>query len=90
MIDTRALLNAALRTDFPTFLAKACGDLFPGDKFLPNWHHDAIGWRLKQVAECAVTRLVVTIPTRHLKSNLLASPGSPGCSETTRPCGSSW
>jgi predicted phage terminase large subunit-like protein len=68
MTDQQAVVDAIMRSDFPSFVAKAFGEVSGGDVFLPNWHIDAIGWQLDRVRLGANTRLVVTMPPRYLKS----------------------
>lgn len=62
------LLDAILRNDFPSFLAKVFAEVSGGDTFLPNWHLDAIAWELEQILLGKNTRLIVTMPPRYLKS----------------------
>ncbi len=61
-------IDAVLRTDLACFVRKAFGVVSPGVAFYPNWHIDAICWRLEQVLAGRVTRLIVTLPPRSLKS----------------------
>ena len=68
MTDQQALFDAVLRRDFPSFVAKAFGEVSGGDAFVPNWHVAAIGWQLERMKEGANNRLVVTMPPRYLKS----------------------
>ena len=63
-----ALINAVLRRDFGTFVAKGFQTLVPGDVYLSNWHVDAIVYRLMRVARGECHRLIVTQPPRSLKS----------------------
>ena len=63
-------LDAALRTDFPSFLRKSVMTLEPGKRFLPNWHIDAIAYRLEQVRRGELTRLIINLPPRNLKSTI--------------------
>lgn len=67
-IDLQAVVDAALRTNFIFFLRKAFGVVSAGDRFVPNWHLEAIAWRLEQVRSGDVTQLTVTMPPRYLKS----------------------
>lgn len=66
MSFSQAELNAALRDDFPLFLAKANAEL--GNDLKSNWHHEAISFQLDRIGDGALRRLVVTMPPRHLKS----------------------
>jgi hypothetical protein len=42
--------------------------LNPGSPFLDNWHIEAIAYRLEQVRTGKVTRLIINLPPRSLKS----------------------
>ena len=68
MSDRRQVLNALLRQDLPSFIHKCFCTLEPGRSFHPNWHIDHIGWNLARVSAGEVTRLIINIPPRHLKS----------------------
>jgi predicted phage terminase large subunit-like protein len=39
-----------------------------GEQFVPNWHLEAMTWRLTQLAKGQVRRLLITMPPRHLKT----------------------
>ena len=54
--------------DFTSFLAKAFTIVSPGDEYLANWHIDLIGNKLQQVQERNLTRLIINMPPRNLKS----------------------
>ena len=68
MTEPQALLSAALRQDFGTFIAKVFQTVSPGDRYLHNWHIDAIVHELMQVHGGENRRLIVTQPPRSLKS----------------------
>lgn len=68
----QASFDFALRTDFPSFLRKCVMTLNPGKQFMPNWHIDAIAYRLDQVRRGEITRLIVNLPPRHLKSIIVS------------------
>lgn len=63
-----SLLNSILRTDFKSFIHKTFNTLNPGIKFEPNWHIDLIADRLNKVARGEITRLIINMPPRSLKS----------------------
>lgn len=63
-------LPLLMRNDFQAHLEKTCNVLYPASPFEPNWHHRAIAWHLDQVASGAITRLVICLPPRHLKSTI--------------------
>jgi predicted phage terminase large subunit-like protein len=66
--DQQAVVKAILRQDLGTFVAKTFQHLCPGDRYLPNWHIDAIVNELRAVHEGANRRLIITQPPRSLKS----------------------
>jgi len=63
-----ALLNAMLRTDFQAFLHRTVLHLNPGGLFLPNWHIEAIAHELERIRRGEITRLIINMPPRYLKS----------------------
>lgn len=71
MSSDRAVFYAVLRQDFLSFLGKVLPTISGGDQFVENWHHDAITHGLQRVANGENTRLIVTMPPRYLKSNLI-------------------
>ena len=64
----RDLLNALLRSDFKSFLYRCMLTLNPGAAFIPNWHIEAICHQLQRVRAGEVTRLIINLPPRYLKS----------------------
>lgn len=64
------LINALLREDLYSFSVKAFGHVFPGIDYLPSWHHKVIAHHLMQVLEGKITRLIINVPPRSLKSYL--------------------
>jgi predicted phage terminase large subunit-like protein len=65
---SRRTLDAILRHDFSSFIEKCFCTIGPADKYQRNWHIDAIAWNLQQCLEDQITRLIVTLPPRSLKS----------------------
>ncbi len=73
MIDQDlALADTILRQDFVTFLYRCFLDLNPGARFLPNWHIKAIAYQLDRVRRGEVTRLIINLPPRYLKSIMIS------------------
>jgi predicted phage terminase large subunit-like protein len=70
--DEEAELYAILRNDFLSFVHKCVQTLNPGAQFLPNWHIDAIDFRLRQIMDGTTTRLIVNMPPRYLKSTIVS------------------
>ena len=62
------LLNAVLRSDFNSFLFRCILTLNPGATFIPNWHIEAIAYQLQRVRAGEITRLIINLPPRYLKS----------------------
>ncbi|WP_309143619.1 phage terminase large subunit [Bradyrhizobium sp. CCGB01] len=57
-----------MRTDFLSFVYRCFLHLNPGAKFLPNWHIQAIAYQLERVRRGELTRLIINMPPRYLKS----------------------
>jgi predicted phage terminase large subunit-like protein len=67
-VKERDLLNALLRSDFKSFLYRCMLTLNPNAQFMHNWHIDAISWQLQRVRAGEITRLIINLPPRYLKS----------------------
>jgi len=48
MKDNTVLLEAMLRHDFPSFVAKTFSTLCPGEIYLDNWHLECLTWRSRR------------------------------------------
>lgn len=66
------VLAAVLREDFTSFVHRCVRTLNPGTPFLPNWHIDAIAYQLERVRSGEITRLIVNLPPRYLKSLMVS------------------
>lgn len=66
---TQAELMRLMRNDFASFIAASFDELNPGAAYLHNWHIDVIADRLTQFADGKLTRLVIMLPPRSLKSH---------------------
>jgi predicted phage terminase large subunit-like protein len=64
----QAFHDAILRRDFESFLRRCLMTLNPGSPYLPNWHIAAIAYQLERVRRGEITRLIINLPPRHLKS----------------------
>ena len=71
-VTDQDFLNAALRNDFASFLHRCFLTLNPGARFIPNWHHDAVAYNLERVLAGEVTRLIINLPPRSLKSIMVS------------------
>lgn len=72
MHHDRALVDALLRNNFPSFVQRCFQTLNPGVNFDPNWHHDAIDFQLNRVSRGELRRLIINMPPRHLKSLIVS------------------
>jgi predicted phage terminase large subunit-like protein len=68
----RKIYEWALHDDFVTFLRECLKTLNPATPFLPNWHIDAIAYQLDRVRRKEITRLIINMPPRHLKSQTVS------------------
>ena len=64
----RAFNDVILRRHFELFLRRCLMTLNPGQNYLPNWHIQAIAHQLKRIWRGEITRLIINMPPRHLKS----------------------
>src|SRR5580704_6769745 len=60
--------DAMYRVDFASFVAKCFQILHPGKQFHMNWHILAMSYQLEQVRRGNITRLIINMPPRSLKS----------------------
>jgi predicted phage terminase large subunit-like protein len=66
--EAQQVLDFGLRNDFEIFLQMCFLYLNPGAPFLPNWHIKAIAYQLDRVRRGEITRLIINMPPRYLKS----------------------
>jgi predicted phage terminase large subunit-like protein len=66
--NTSSVVEAALRSDLYAFTQAFFPVVSPGDPFQGNWHIEAITHALTQVMGGEITRLIITVPPRSLKS----------------------
>src|ERR1700745_3976970 len=66
--DEAEFVEAILRNDFVSFLYRCFLWLNPGATFLDNWHLRAIAYQLDRVRRGEITRLIINLPPRYLKS----------------------
>ena len=64
----RAALDALLRTRLAAFTRKAFHTVDPGAAYKHNWHVDLIAEYLEACTRREVTRLVINVPPRYMKS----------------------
>jgi predicted phage terminase large subunit-like protein len=70
--EQQAFHDAILRTDFGMFVRRCFMTLNPGFPYLDNWHISAIGYQLQRIRRGEITRLIINMPPRHLKSLIVA------------------
>lgn len=63
-----SLYNNLLKADFSSFIAKVFATNNPSLIYLDNWHIDLLVDALEQVMSGKLTRLIINIPPRSLKS----------------------
>lgn len=69
MIDAnRRELHAFLRNDLTAFTQRCFQTIVPGQRYVHNWHIEAITHHLDLVMRGGVRRLIITIPPRYMKS----------------------
>lgn len=68
---TEILANALIREDFYSFLQRAYFDISGGQKLIPNWHLEVLCDRLEKVRKGEIKRLIINLPPRSLKSQLI-------------------
>ena len=65
---TSQALQAASRSNLPTFVERVFAALEPGTPFVPNWHYEHICWALERVRRGEPLRLIINVPPRSGKS----------------------
>lgn len=58
----------AVRRDFVSFIARSFATVSPGSPYLHGWHIEALAEHLEAVRRRDITRLIVNLPPRSLKS----------------------
>ena len=61
------------RNDFYTFMHRAFRELNPRSAFLHNWHNELIASKLEACRRGEITRLIINVPPRSLKSHAAAA-----------------
>ena len=62
------MVDAVLRQDLSSFIAKCFATLEHGGSYRENWHVHHIAYQLTRISKGDVRRLMINIPPRHLKS----------------------
>jgi len=61
-------LDAVLRQDLTAFIHKSFLTLTPSHAYHHSWHIEALAWHVQECAGGRITRLLITLPPRSLKS----------------------
>lgn len=69
LILTPAEYYACLRRDFSAFIERAFYHLNPTTPYLENWHLDLVAAKLEACRRGTITRLILCVPPRSLKSH---------------------
>ncbi len=62
------ILSKLLHNDLASFIGRVFCTVNPGTPFLPNWHIDVIAEHLEAARHGDITRLIINMPPRSLKS----------------------
>jgi predicted phage terminase large subunit-like protein len=62
------VVAAILRSDLYSFIRAIFPIVSPGDAFAANWHIEAIAHQLTRLLNGEISRLIITVPPRSLKS----------------------
>lgn len=68
----RGQFDAASRADFSLFLRRVMASVCPHARFSANWHMEVIAEYLAACARGDVTRLIINLPPRMLKSTMVS------------------
>jgi hypothetical protein len=75
------VLQALLAHDLMAFTEFAFGVVRPGILFKPNWHLEAVTYKLFQVAKGLVRRLIITVNAGELLQRLAGAKVQQGCKQ---------
>ncbi|MDX2095177.1 MAG: phage terminase large subunit [Alphaproteobacteria bacterium] len=70
--QVRVKFDAASRVHFSLFLRRVLATVDPAARYAHNWHMDAIAEYLAACAAGQVTRLIINLPPRMLKSTMVS------------------
>lgn len=62
------VFNVLMRQDLSSFIQRVFATVDPGSAYQHNWHIDAIAHQLERIERGEITRLIITMPPRSLKS----------------------
>ncbi|HLM82209.1 MAG TPA: hypothetical protein VK302_16520 [Terriglobales bacterium] len=64
----RQRMDLLLKNDLLAFIRRGLETIAPGEAYQHNWHIEAMAWHLQLCINGGVTRLIMTVPPRSLKS----------------------
>jgi predicted phage terminase large subunit-like protein len=64
----RKRMDLLLKYDLAAFIRRVVETIAPGEVYRHNWHVEAMAWHLQQCVVGGITRLIITVPPRYLKS----------------------
>ena len=67
-VERLRVTAAIIRSELYSFVRAAFPIVSGGEQFLSNWHLEAMTYRLNQVLNGSIRRLIITVPPRSLKS----------------------
>lgn len=68
----QSVIDAWLRQDFPSFIARAMAELEPGTHYEENWHIEYLCRELERMRNGEFRRLMINQPPRSLKSHIVS------------------
>lgn len=72
LVQAQRRLDALVRDDFMLFVRRVMATVSPGVRYQHNWHIEAIGAYLDACNKGQLTRLIINLPPRMLKSTLVS------------------
>ncbi|MCB2107348.1 MAG: phage terminase large subunit [Rhodobacteraceae bacterium] len=67
-VNKQQIVDAICRSELRSFIQEMFAVYAPGDQFIPGSYIDAIAYHLSEVAAGRMTRLIINMPPRYLKS----------------------
>lgn len=71
MYNENDVVDAALKTDFYSYVQRVFYEITGGETFVPNWHIEFLCYTLEQVRMGKIKRLIINVPPRSLKSKIV-------------------
>jgi predicted phage terminase large subunit-like protein len=70
--ETPELYNALYRQDLASFIGRSVEITHPNTRYIPNWHIELIGEYLEACTRGELTRLIINMPPRYMKSHAVS------------------